>query len=298
MKMAFPKPGRRDWTLLGVVAGAFFLAWLLYPESSSSRVSEERESIVLWLMPQPDFMVPYTATAREFERLHPEYSVQVGSSITRDTAGDPTRFLLGVAGGEPPDVIFFDRFAIVEWAARGAFTDLNPYVQRDRETGHPDGIREEDFFDVAWQEPVYQDQLFAIPTDTDTRALYYSDSALQRAGLVYGDEDPEVVEGRARPGDPRPPKTWEEMSRKLGHFVGRVSGDGSVELTGWPVLPIDRTESRREEPVDLSVMGIRAGDVIALVTGDSVFRGRIAAVDGTDRLRIDLVKGLANMGGN
>ena len=90
----------------------------------------------------------------EFERHNPQYRVRLGTATVRQDIGDPTRFLLGVAGGMPPDLIFFDRFAIVEWASRGAFTDLTPYIERDRDK--PDGIRKENFYPIAWDEPIYK----------------------------------------------------------------------------------------------------------------------------------------------
>src|SRR5258708_29160387 len=52
---------------------------------------------------------------------HPIYRIVTGQNASRDQTADPTRFLVSVAGGMPPDLIRFDRYAISEWAARGAF---------------------------------------------------------------------------------------------------------------------------------------------------------------------------------
>jgi hypothetical protein len=56
------------------------------------------------------------------DRRHPIYRVINGQSAARDQTADPTRFLVSVAGGQPPDLILFDRYAVSEWAARGTFT--------------------------------------------------------------------------------------------------------------------------------------------------------------------------------
>src|SRR5512146_3245073 len=42
----------------------------------------------------------------------PIYRIISGQDAAYDVTGDPTRFLISVAGGIPPDVVKFDRFAI------------------------------------------------------------------------------------------------------------------------------------------------------------------------------------------
>ena len=73
-----------------------------------------------------------------FESQNPQYNVQIGTASVRDMTADPSRFLLSVAGGDPPDVILFDRYAVAEWAARGAFKNLDPYLAKDATL--PDGV--------------------------------------------------------------------------------------------------------------------------------------------------------------
>ena len=57
--------------------------------------------------------------------------VIMGQSATFNKTDDPQRLLTAVAGGSPPDVVWFDRFAVGEWAARGAFQSLQPFLERD-----------------------------------------------------------------------------------------------------------------------------------------------------------------------
>lgn len=45
---------------------------------------------------------------------HPIYRVIAGQSASRDQPADPTRSLVSVAGGEPPDLMLFDRYAVSE----------------------------------------------------------------------------------------------------------------------------------------------------------------------------------------
>ena len=80
-----------------------------------------------------------------------------GQSASRDQTADPTRFLVSVAGGQPPDLLLFDRYAISEWAARGAFTRLDPFLAREARSSDPNAIRAENYYRSCWQEVVYTD---------------------------------------------------------------------------------------------------------------------------------------------
>ncbi|HNR32852.1 MAG TPA: hypothetical protein PKI11_18315, partial [Candidatus Hydrogenedentes bacterium] len=61
----------------------------------------------------------------------PRIKVVMGQSATINKTDDPQRLLCAVAGGDPPDVVFLDRFAVGEWAARGAFRCLQEFYERD-----------------------------------------------------------------------------------------------------------------------------------------------------------------------
>jgi ABC-type sugar transport system permease subunit/ABC-type glycerol-3-phosphate transport system substrate-binding protein len=261
-------------------------AWALYPKSRLVQGRDDVTEIVYWT----------TGTASEadklaiaeFERRNPQYRVELGTATVKNHTGDPTRFLLGVAGGVPPDVIFFDRFAVVEWASRGAFTDLTPFMERDRDK--PGAISPDNFFAPAWNEAVYKDRLYAIPNSADTRAMFYNEDALIRAGLVYENDDAEVLRGEKKAGSPRPPKTWEEICRKRLHARGTVLSGSSVRLAGFERRPDGDESNAGDVPVNLLQAGVRAGDVVALIDEENVFRARIASVEDGGTLTLDLAR--------
>jgi len=154
---------------------------------------------------------------REFERRYPDVKVVAGVTASRDMVSDPQRLLCAIAGGDPPDVVYFDRYAVAEWAARGAFRPLDDLIERDK--GIEDGIHPEDFFEPAWGETQWQGHTFAIPASTDCRALYYNKDLLRAAGLVDAE------------GEARPPRTWDELEEytvKLSELTrdeeGRIDG--------------------------------------------------------------------------
>lgn len=285
-------PGRLDrhsLATLGLVVMAAAVAWALYPRVRAASQADGVTEIVFWTPPGP----PYDAAkivADEFMRRRPEYRVVLGTATTRDATGDPTRFLLGVAGDMPPDVILFDRFAIVEWASRGAFTDLNPYIEK--QAGIPHGIREENFFAPAWRESIYQGRNYAIAMDADTRALFYNANSLIRAGFTYRNTDPEVESGRARAGDARPPRTWEEILAKRLHAAGTATADGRVTIDDYRRAPFLNENIAPDARPDLRAAGVQPGDIVVLLKGRSLFRARVAEVTGPRGLRLDMQREL------
>ena len=129
---------------------------------------------------------------------------------------DPQKLMCGIAGGRPPDVIFQDRFAVGGWAARDAFMKLDPFIAKSSV------IRAEDYYPSCWDEAVYKGSVYAIPTGTDDRALFYNKDLLIRAGYVDAK------------GQAVPPRTWtqlREYAKKLSEF------DDSGHLTRCGFIP-------------------------------------------------------------
>ena len=156
----------------------------------------------------------------------PIYRVLRGQNASRDFTADPTRFLVSVAGGEPPDLILFDRYAISEWAARGAFAKLDEFVARDAATQTADAIRPENYYKAAWEEVTYTDPVtgergvYGVPERVDDRALFYNKDLLKRAGFV--DEH----------GEGRPPRTWEELAEMAPKLTER-DARGQITRLGF-----------------------------------------------------------------
>ena len=172
------------------------------------------------------------AFEEESRRLHeqnpsrPVYRVVSGQNASRNQTEDPTRFLVGVAGGLPPDVIRFDRYAVSEWAFRGAFAPLDEFLARDRASGDPNAIVADDFFNSCWDEVVFRDPrtgqtgVYGIPEKVDNRALFYNKDLLKRAGYVDAN------------GEARPPKTWEELEEMAVKITERDE-NGRIRRIGF-----------------------------------------------------------------
>lgn len=239
-----------DWGIVkGAVWGVLIVTtlWILHPGALEE--VEDTAVEIHFMGPDGPIRGALEDTIREFERLsrernaidpsYPVYRVVSGQHASRDQVADPTRFLISVAGGMPPDVIFFDRFAITEWAARGAFTALDDFLEKDRrawdvwqlerrehsEAPEPwpgaleeppraegampmaavEPIREEEFYKSTWDEALFTDPLtgerglYGIPANADNRVLLYNKDILIRHG--YTNEF----------GEAQPPRNWKEL---------------------------------------------------------------------------------------
>jgi len=223
------------------------LLWWLAPQKI--RNADDGAVVIRYMAPEGPIRDAMEDAVREFEFLSrernridpssPVYRVIAGQHASRDQVEDPTRFLLSLVGGDPPDVIFFDRFAISEWASRGAFKPLDPFIAADQarwdewaSAGKPTDparlpwagalaeepraagafplaaitpISNNQFYPGAWNEVVYRNpltgesRLFGIPNNADNRVLLYNKDTLVRHGFV--DEF----------GEARPPRSWEEL---------------------------------------------------------------------------------------
>ena len=169
-----------------------------------------------------------------FEKLHPEYSVTTTTSTAQDETGDAQRLLLAIAGGVPPDVVFFDRFAIGEWASKHALEDLTPYVDA-QDASDPNRIDLAEYYPWAVEEASYRPpgsidrrRLYGIPSVVDARMLYTNLDLLRQEGLV------------GEKGEPKIPTTWEELredgKRLSRHRVPGKADSGLVRLGFAPVF--------------------------------------------------------------
>ncbi|MHB0999723.1 MAG: extracellular solute-binding protein [Armatimonadota bacterium] len=159
--------------------------------SGCAKKDSGKMKLVVWGLQSSDETKGQDAVVAEFERMHPNIDVKLLSMGAGGT--NQQKLLTAIAGNVPPDVIRQDRFFIGDWASRDAFMPLDELVARDKDK--KDGIREEEYYKACWYEAMYKGKLYAIPCNTDDRALYYNRELFRKAGL-----DPD-----------RPPRTWSEL---------------------------------------------------------------------------------------
>lgn len=192
------------------------LSWWTY-HSARDASEDYRENIVFWAGWSLGDDI-YAAIDR-FEKLHPQYRVTATTGTAQDAVGDSQRLLCAIAGGVPPDVVFFDRFEIGEWASRHALEDLTPYIE-GQDPSDPERLDLADYYGWTLDEASYRppgsqapSRVYGIPTIADARMLYVNLDLLRQEGLT--DER----------GDPKLPTTWRELredARRLSRY--RVPG--------------------------------------------------------------------------
>ena len=227
-------PGKIVIALFAIVAVAGVLFWALRADEGQGG-RDPRTELVFWGHPQIGDEI-YTVL-RDFERKYPQYKVTMGSAVALDITGDSQRLLCTIAGGVPPDVVWFDRFAIGEWAGRDALTDLTPYFAAQRKDD-PYYIDTSQYYPWALEEASFRrpgesggapqgepSKIFGIPCEADVRIFYANANLLRQAGYV----DPKTNEVVL-------PKNWDELhayAKTLTRF--RTPGDvrSGIERLGF-----------------------------------------------------------------
>ncbi len=218
------------WKAVAVVAAAVILLWSLHPSRQLGPAADSENVVeIVYVGLGGPVHGAMADIIREFERLSrerheadpskPIYRVISGQNASRGS----TRFVVSVAGGVAPDVIWFDRHAIAEWAARGAFEPLDGYIERDLAEGHPDAVRPERWYKCCWDEARYRGKIYGIPNCVDDRALIYNKDLLIRAGLV---DDA----GRAKP-----PADWDDL-KEYALRLSEWTGDEKAVISGKEML--------------------------------------------------------------
>ena len=142
------------------------------------------------------------AIVHQFEADHP--GVKIVASLYDGGTNGSQRLATAIMGGEPPNIVYQDRFTIGQWAVLGAFYRLNDLIKESmmrQKQGGPEGINSADYYPFCWREASYQGGVYGIPTGTEVRVLFYNSDELRQAGLVN------------RQGRVRPPKTWGQLQR-------------------------------------------------------------------------------------
>lgn len=115
------------------------------------------------------------AVIQDFEEKHPDIDIEA-TYIANQGEGQNEKLLAAIAGGNPPDVAYFDRFEVGAWAAQGSLEDLTELAQAE-------GIDESLYYPFAWEESSYEGRLYAIPTTTDSRLVFFNVDHFKEVGL-------------------------------------------------------------------------------------------------------------------
>ncbi|MBN1351559.1 extracellular solute-binding protein [candidate division KSB1 bacterium] len=207
----------------------FFCIFLFY-FAIVARADDDVVRLRFWGMHDTQDMKGRIAQIWEFNQRNPKIQVVIGTPGGRGDM-DPQKLMTAIAGGDPPEVVRQDRFAVSGWAARGAFLPLDSLIYSPKHNPRDSlYIDPDDFYEACWNEAVYNDKLYAIPYVTDDRILYYNKQLFRLKGL-----DPE-----------KPPRYWDELwefSKTLTFYdqegdyatIGFIPlfGNNGLYMYGW-----------------------------------------------------------------
>ncbi|GHU15682.1 sugar ABC transporter substrate-binding protein [Spirochaetia bacterium] len=97
---------------------------------------------------------------------------------------DITKLLTAVRAGTGPDVYLLDRFTVGERAAQGVLEDIT-----DRLKAIDPNLKDK-YLEFAWNEAQFRGRTYALPWETDARAIYYRKDILRDAGIDVSILDP------------------------------------------------------------------------------------------------------------
>lgn len=120
----------------------------------------------------------------DYNDTNPDSAVRLQRVTGEET--DVAQLMTAVRGGSGPDVYLLDRFTVAQRAEAGLLQPLGEFMEQD---GGTDQFADQ-YIDFAWAEAQFDGEAYALPTDTDTRALYYNKKMLEDAGVDLSEFDP------------------------------------------------------------------------------------------------------------
>jgi multiple sugar transport system substrate-binding protein len=138
--------------------------------------------VLLWTSHGEPDLSAIRAIADQYNSEHDDIQVNVVQVQGDET--DVTKLMTAVRGGTGPDIYMLDRFVVAQRAADGLLQDLSPYM------GDMAGEPLAEYLDFARQEAMLAGVPYALPFDTDARALYYNIDILEEVGVDASILDP------------------------------------------------------------------------------------------------------------
>ncbi len=158
------------------------------------------EAVTFWGSWSGDQVAQLTAQADAFNASQDDYKVTyVAQELVEE------KLLTGLASGDVPDVVLWDRYNTPIYVPKNALAPLDDFIKAD-------GVDVSQFYDQALSELVIDGVTYGIPLLVDNRSLFYNTAALAEAGV-------------------EPPTTWDEL--KSVAEAATVRDGGTLARAGF-----------------------------------------------------------------
>jgi multiple sugar transport system substrate-binding protein len=165
--------------------------------------------VKFWTSHTPPDSDALTNIVNAFNQANPDTCVKM--TIVPGSETDIAKLLTAIRGGAAPDVYMADRFTVPQRAAEGVLDDI---------TNETQGMSSQ-YLEFAWAETQFEGKTFALPFDTDARALWYNKDLIQAAG-----EDPAKLDMT------KGPATIETVIA-IADKVSTKDASGNYDVMGW-----------------------------------------------------------------
>ncbi|MFS0613528.1 ABC transporter substrate-binding protein [Lederbergia ruris] len=190
-------------------------------DSSGNGTEDKRTTVKLWHPLTNEGLTAINAVIEAFEKNHPEIKIDA-TYVANQGEGQNEKLLAAIAGGNPPDVAYFDRFEIGSWANQGSLEELTEMAEKE-------GVTKDKFYPFAWDEANYDDKLYGLPITTDARLVYFNIDQFKEVGLDPNDPPKTIAELE---------EAAEKLTIKKGNKFERVGfipwyAQGWLYTWGW-----------------------------------------------------------------
>lgn len=218
-------------------------------------------------------------------RFNASQSVHFVRAIAMPGNNLDLKFFLGVAGGDPPDVLNQDDPIVTDWALRRALVPLDELATNEEYAALGDWL-----FPAARQIGTANGRLYALCNGLDVRALYCDARVMEEFGISPPTTIAELdaaAEQIAPPGiDPRrkrygflpdPRRIWAWGTVFGGEFYDATTGD--VTADSEPIVrALDWMKSYSEKYGAEEVLRFRKGDQALAGASFPLLEGRYAMI--------------------
>lgn len=173
---------------------------------------EGAKEVVFWTGHGEPDLSAIRGIVQSFNKANPDIFVKLVQIPPGDVT-DVSKVMTAVRGGTGPDVYFMDRFIVAQQAANGLNQDLSQFSNGE------DPLQ--GYIDFAKAEATFEGKPYALPFDTDARALYYRKDLLKQAGV-----NPDIL-------DPKNgPITFDQL-RDIAKKVDKKDKNGNYTRMGF-----------------------------------------------------------------
>ncbi len=176
--------------------------------------SSEPADVSFMVFGDPAELAAYQTLVDAFEEAHPEIDIDLQHVPSQ---GDyRQRLAASFSAGEPPDVMLINYRRMAPFAAQGGLEPLTDYLAGS------DVISEDEFYPVAIDSFQWNNELWCIPQNVSSLAVYYNRDLFDKAGLPYPSDD----------------WTWQEFLSTAQALTQDTDGDGQTDQYGVGIEPV------------------------------------------------------------